>query len=93
MNSAMGALLPLPANYSAALKLIDAAHAEDPKKVTSKEGGHEVPYELHYAEKMTRWLAFRCPDAGPVLQVACRAQHFRRYVAGVGSHRHTQEWH
>ncbi|KAH9904795.1 glutamyl-tRNA synthetase [Xylariomycetidae sp. FL2044] len=39
----------------------------------------EIPYELHYARQMTRWLAVRCPDASPALQLACRAQHFRRW--------------
>lgn len=38
-----------------------------------------MPYELHYAQKMTRWLARRSPDASPALQLACRAQHFRRW--------------
>ncbi|EEY18095.1 cytochrome b2 [Verticillium alfalfae VaMs.102] len=28
---------------------------------------------------MTRWLAARQPQAGPALQLACRAQHFRRW--------------
>ncbi|KAK1773326.1 cytochrome b2 [Copromyces sp. CBS 386.78] len=28
---------------------------------------------------MTRWLALREPEASPVLQLACRAQHFRRW--------------
>jgi len=42
-------------------------------------GGEEVPYELHYARKMTRWLGLRSPEASPALQVACRAQHFRRW--------------
>ncbi|KAK4449136.1 cytochrome b2 [Podospora aff. communis PSN243] len=28
---------------------------------------------------MTRWLAARCPEASPALQLACRAQHFRRW--------------
>ncbi|KAK4103896.1 hypothetical protein N658DRAFT_493361 [Parathielavia hyrcaniae] len=28
---------------------------------------------------MTRWLASRKPDASPALQLACRAQHFRRW--------------
>ncbi|KAK4223949.1 cytochrome b2 [Podospora fimiseda] len=28
---------------------------------------------------MTRWLALRKPDASPALQLACRAQHFRRW--------------
>ncbi|KAI0914049.1 hypothetical protein F4823DRAFT_434955 [Ustulina deusta] len=76
----MTTLPDLPANFVAALKLIDDAHAEDPKTVPSPAGGDEtVPNELHYARKMTRWLAVRCPDASPVLQLACRAQHFRRW--------------
>jgi len=65
----------LPANYATALELIDEAHARDPR---SAEG---VPQELRYAQKMTRWLALRCPDASPALQLACRAQHFRRFVS------------
>ena len=75
----MDAFGALAENYATALKLIDAAHAEDPKK-TSTSGAESVPYELHYAQKMTRWLAARSPDASPVLQLACRAQHFRRFV-------------
>ncbi len=85
-------LPPLAENYSAALKLIDEAHAQDPNKATASRKGSpspsasspsasagEVPYEVHYAEKMTRWLARRCPSASPALQLACRAQHFRRW--------------
>ncbi|KAI3323027.1 hypothetical protein HD806DRAFT_96537 [Xylariaceae sp. AK1471] len=76
----MTSLPDLPANFAAALKLIDDAHAEDPKTVPSEDGsGATVPSELHYARKMTRWLAVRCPDASPTLQLACRAQHFRRW--------------
>ncbi|KAI1351764.1 hypothetical protein F5Y01DRAFT_281788 [Xylaria sp. FL0043] len=76
----MTTLPDLPANFAAALKLIDDAHAEDPRTVPSADGSDEtVPNELHYARKMTRWLAVRCPDASPVLQLACRAQHFRRW--------------
>ncbi|KAK0670508.1 hypothetical protein QBC41DRAFT_345530 [Cercophora samala] len=70
----MTTLPPLPSNYQAALDLIDQAHAQDPRK-----GPNDVPYELHYAQKMTRWLAKRKPDASPALQLACRAQHFRRW--------------
>lgn len=73
-------LPPLQANYAKALSLIDEAHAQDPNKIPSPDGAGEVPYELHYARKMTRWLASRCPDASPTLQLACRAQHFRRSV-------------
>ncbi|KAI1809598.1 hypothetical protein GGS20DRAFT_571213 [Poronia punctata] len=65
----------LPANYATAQKLIDEAHAQDPK--TAEE--EDVPAELLYARQMTRWLAVRCPDASPALQIACRAQHFRRW--------------
>jgi hypothetical protein len=75
----MMSLPDLPANFAAALQLIDDAHAEDPKTVPSEDGvGATVPNELQYARKMTRWLAVRCPDASPTLQLACRAQHFRR---------------
>ncbi|KAI8625334.1 hypothetical protein F5Y19DRAFT_267979 [Xylariaceae sp. FL1651] len=77
----MAATLPdLPVSFAAALKLIDDAHAEDPRTVLSEDGsGTAVPSELHYARKMTRWLAVRLPDAPPTLQLACRAQHFRRW--------------
>ncbi|KAJ4403851.1 hypothetical protein N0V82_010595 [Gnomoniopsis sp. IMI 355080] len=69
----------LKANYAKALSLIDEAHAQDPNKIPSLDGAGEVPYELHYAQKMTRWLSERCADAPPTLQLACRAQHFRRW--------------
>ncbi|KAK4250232.1 hypothetical protein C7999DRAFT_38745 [Corynascus novoguineensis] len=67
----------LSQNYETALRLIDEAHAADPRTVPGDDG--PVPYELHYARKMTRWLAVREPDASPELQLACRAQHFRRW--------------
>ncbi|KAL1304314.1 hypothetical protein AAFC00_000717 [Neodothiora populina] len=64
-------------NYKAALKAIDEAHAQDPKKVTID--GTETPYELHYANKMTAYLDKRSPDASDVVKLAIRAQHFRRW--------------
>lgn len=64
-------------NYEAALQAIDAAHAEDPKKVMVN--GEEVPYELLYARKMTLYLEKRAPDAPDVVKLAIRAQHFRRW--------------
>ncbi|RWA14942.1 hypothetical protein EKO27_g166 [Xylaria grammica] len=76
----MAALPNLPPNFVVALKAIDDSHAEDPKIIPSADGSDEdVPSELHYARKMSRWLAVRCPDASPTLQLACRAQHFRSY--------------
>ncbi|KAF4336157.1 glutamyl-trna synthetase [Fusarium beomiforme] len=71
-------LPPLPTEYARGLELIDAAHAEDSRTVEAPEGS-TIPFELNYAQKMTKWLARRCPDASPVLQLACRAQHFRRW--------------
>lgn len=77
----------LPANYATAIRLIDEAHSHDPKRIPAPDDtsvispitSSTVPYELHYAQKMTRWLTLRSPDASPALQLACRAQHFRRW--------------
>jgi hypothetical protein len=60
-----------------ALELIDAAHKEDPKLI--ELNGETVPYELHYAQKMTKFLALHTPNANRLLQTAARAQHFRRW--------------
>ncbi|KAM0335711.1 hypothetical protein ACHAQA_000761 [Verticillium albo-atrum] len=70
------ALPTLPANFQKGLALIDAAHEGDPKQSTTTP---PIPYELHYAQQMTKWLAVRQPNAPPTLQLACRAQHFRRW--------------
>ena len=63
--------------YIKALQLIDQAHAQDPKKVII--GGKEIPYELHYGQKMSSFLEKRYPDAPATLQIAIRAQHLRRW--------------
>jgi hypothetical protein len=60
------------------MRLIDEAHALDPKRITSKDG-KEVPYELHYAEQMSHYLSLRSPEASETLQLAIRSQHFRRW--------------
>ncbi|MCJ1383247.1 hypothetical protein MMC17_006885 [Xylographa soralifera] len=61
----------------AALSAIDAAHALDPNIINTLSG--PTPYELHYARKMTSYLTLRCPSAPATLQLAIRAQHFRRW--------------
>ncbi|OCK84033.1 glutamyl-tRNA synthetase [Lepidopterella palustris CBS 459.81] len=63
--------------YTKALSAIDAAHSLDPKKVTVN--GAEIPYELHYAQKMFDHLSNRLPGASEPLRLAVRAQHFRRW--------------
>jgi hypothetical protein len=64
-------------NYEAAISLIDEAHAQDPNVIIIDN--ESVPYELHYARKMTHYLTLRSPTASPILRVAIRAQHFRRW--------------
>jgi hypothetical protein len=63
--------------YSKALEQIDNAHTQDPKKTVVD--GKEIPYELHYASKMTKYLVLHRPDASELLRLAVRAQHFRRW--------------
>jgi hypothetical protein len=64
--------------YDKALEAIDAAHAQDPKQHTTSDGS-TIPYELHYAQKMTHYLSLRDPDASSALRLAIRAQHLRRW--------------
>jgi hypothetical protein len=64
-------------NYEKAISLIDEAHARDPN-ITIIDG-KDVPYELHYAQQMSHYLSLRSPLASPILKVAIRAQHFRRW--------------
>lgn len=68
--------MPEP-KFDNALRLIDEAHAQDPKIV--EVNGTKLPYELHYSQKMSSYLKKRCPDAPETLQLAIRAQHFRRW--------------
>ena len=63
--------------YDKAVRLIDVAHSQDPNKI--EVGGQEIPYELHYGEKMTSYLEKRAPDSPATLRLAIRAQHFRRW--------------
>lgn len=60
-----------------AMGLIDEAHALDPNKITID--GREMPYELHYAQKCTAYLEKHTSNPDPLLAVAVRAQHFRRW--------------
>ncbi|KIW75856.1 hypothetical protein Z517_10601 [Fonsecaea pedrosoi CBS 271.37] len=75
-------------DVSKALELIDAAHREDPNTVDVN--GDKIPYELHYAQKMTRYLNLHTPNAGPLLATAARAQHFRRWEVPRDSYPRTK---
>ncbi|KAB8079140.1 hypothetical protein BDV29DRAFT_152007 [Aspergillus leporis] len=65
--------------YRKALHLIDAAHAEDPKTITPPNTTTPIPYELHYANKMTKYLTLHTPTASETLSLAIRAQHLKRW--------------
>lgn len=75
----------MPPNIDRALTLIDEAHALDPKKTADG-----TPYELHYARRMTHYLDLHTPSADPLLKVACRAQHFRRWEVPRDSYPRTK---
>jgi Domain of unknown function (DUF4202) len=73
--------------FERALAAIDAAHAEDPNLIRCPDGP-AIPYELHYALKMTKYLHLLLADGGEeeqqspseLLSLAIRAQHFRRWT-------------
>ena len=63
--------------FDAATKQINASHADDPNKIFVN--GLEQPYELHYSQKMTKYLEQIDPSAPETLRLAINAQHFRRW--------------
>ncbi|KAL2865513.1 DUF4202 domain-containing protein [Aspergillus lucknowensis] len=65
--------------FDKAFSLIDAAHILDPKQVTLSQSQDPIPYELHYANKMTKSLSLRSPAASDALRLAVRAQHLKRW--------------
>jgi len=67
-------------SLDAALAAIDAANAEDPRKV---DGG---AFESLYAERMSARLAALYPDASDLLKIAARAQHLRRWEIPRGDY-------
>jgi hypothetical protein len=64
----------------ATLAAIDAANAEDPRRVDGQ------PFERLYAERMSARLAALYPDASDLLQIAARAQHLRRWEITRGDY-------
>jgi Domain of unknown function (DUF4202) len=62
---------------AATLAAIDAANAEDPRRVETKDG--ETGFEELYAKRMSDALARVYPEASELLQLAVRAQHLRRW--------------
>ena len=63
--------------FEHALQRIDAAHKDDPNTITINDT--TIPYEFHYAQKMTDYLIRLNPHASDTLRLAIRAQHLRRW--------------
>lgn len=59
------------------LALIDAENREDPNQELAD--GQSWPKEYLYSRRMSDTLATFAPDASELLQIACRAQHIRRW--------------
>jgi hypothetical protein len=79
--------------FEKALRAIDDAHAQDPNLITiNDEDGRQkqVPYELHYANKMTKYLEQYDPSASEALRLAVRAQHLRRWEVPRNSYPSTK---
>jgi hypothetical protein len=61
----------------AVLQEIDRVQGEDPRRILLDETSR--PYEAVYAERMGTRLISLYPEASPLLQIAARAQHLRRW--------------
>jgi len=66
------------ARFAEAIRLFDAANAEDPNQEPGPDG-QPMPKELLYAQRMSACLARVAPDAPEAVQLAARAQHIRRW--------------
>jgi len=69
--------MPASAKLAGVLAAIDAANADDPRRVTAD--GQDCAFEQLYAERMSDRLAAVYPEASELLQIAARAQHLRRW--------------
>lgn len=61
--------------YVDARKLIDTAHAGDPKRMTDGR-----PAELVYADRMEAWVARAAAEPTDLLRLAARCQHLERWT-------------
>ena len=62
---------------AAALARFDEANSSDPN--LEWDSGKQLPRELVYAERITRWVLRLNPDASEALRLAARAAHLRRW--------------
>jgi len=63
--------------FDDAIRGFDDANAEDP--FLERVEGEDLPKELVYGRRMSRWLERLAPDAPESVKLAARAQHIRRW--------------
>lgn len=63
--------------HERAVAAIDAANADDPRRVAV--GGVERAFELVYADHLETWIRALVPEPSGALSFAARAQHVRRW--------------
>jgi hypothetical protein len=63
--------------FQAVIADIDAANSGDARTLATAGGAH--PYEVVYAERMSRRLEAMYPEASELLRIATRGQHVRRF--------------
>jgi hypothetical protein len=71
-------MAPDPTRFEAAVRAFDAANAEDPNSIW--DGARQRPRELVQAERLSRWVKIRQPEAPEALLLAARCQHLKRWV-------------
>ncbi len=63
--------------FQTAIDRFDAVNLEDPHQETFE--GKNIPKELLYAKRMTKWLNRLASDASEALKLAARSQHIARW--------------
>ncbi|WP_434341360.1 DUF4202 domain-containing protein [Motilimonas cestriensis] len=65
--------------FSQVIELIDQANSQDPNQ--EEFAGKSWPKELLYSKRMTEMLERFAPEADPLMQIAVRGQHIKRWCS------------
>ncbi len=69
--------MDLSHGFEKAISEFDRLNAQDPKK--REVNGEQIPYEVFFANCMTKWVSKLDPDASEVVRLAARCQHLCRW--------------
>lgn len=70
-------LMDLSDKFEGAVAEFDRMNSQDPKQ--REVNGEQIPYEVFFADCMTRWILRLNPEASEVVQLAARCQHLCRW--------------